>query len=151
MGRFDRWARFHEARRITALEMLQDEVVKELVRELGGWPLPVAVWHDERLRERFEPVQDPACPRPGPAIYRAALQLTVWEMEREFEAIDEFYRNDRAAELSGDARERLGLVFLHRWLTDSMLELLEAVERLKRPHLVECLRRIAVRLDAPLN
>ena len=151
MGRYDRWARFHEARSITALEMLQDELVKQLTQELSGWPLPTGVWHDERLRARFEAVLSDDCPRPGPAIFRAGLQLAVWEMEREFEAIDEFYRNDRAAELSGDERERLALVFLHRWLTDSLLELLEVVERLKRPHLVDCLRRIAIRLDAPLN
>lgn len=151
MGRLDRWARFFEPRTITPLEMLQDAVVKELARELEAWPLSVAVWHDLELQARFASVLDPACPRPATVVFRAALQLAVWEMEREFEAIDDFYRNERAAELSGDPRERLALVFLHRWLTDSMHELLEASQRLKRPDLAEVLRRIAVRLDAPLN
>jgi hypothetical protein len=146
MGRLDRWARFFEPRALTPLEMLSDALVKELTSELERWPLPVSEWHDPALEARFAPVLTKECPRPGTAVLRAAFQLATWEMEREFEAIDEFYRNDRASELTADPREALALVFLHRWLTDSMLELLEATPRLKRAHLVDVLRRIAIRL-----
>lgn len=151
MGRLDRWARFFEPRVITGLEMLQDEVVKSFAQDLASWPPPVEQWFDAALRERFAPVLSPFCPRPSPAVFRAAIELAIQELQREYEAIDAFYRNDRAASISGDERERLALLFLHRWLTDAMLELLEAVPRFKRPHLVECLERIAKRLDAPFN
>jgi hypothetical protein len=150
MGRLDRWARFFEPRALTPIEMLQDALVKELVPELERWPLPVFQWHDPALEARFAPVLAPECPRPGPAAYRAALQLAVWELEREYEAIDEFYRNDRATEKTADPREALALVFLHRWLTDSMLELLEVTPRLKRKHLVDVMRRVALALKTPL-
>lgn len=150
MGRLDRWARFFEPRALTPIEMLQDAVVKELTPELERWPPPVGAWHDPELAARFAPLFVPGCPRPSNAVFRAAFQLAVWEMEREFDAIDDHYRNDRGAKVAATETEALALVFLHRWLTDSMLELLEVTPRLRRSHLVEVLRRLAVRLGASL-
>jgi hypothetical protein len=150
VGRLDRWSRFFEPRALTPVEMLQDALVKELTPELERWPLPVMEWHDPALEARFAPLRDPACPRPCSAAFKAAFQLAVWELEREYEAIDEFYRNDRAAQLTADPREALALVFVHRWLTDSMLELLEVTPRLRRADLIHVLRRLAVRLGTPL-
>jgi len=121
-------------------------LVDSLVDDLRDWPPPVERWIDERVRARFAPVLAPDCPRPSWKAIRKAFQLAAWEMEREYEAIDEFYRNDRAAEVTSDDRERLALVFLHRWLTDSLLEVLEATDRLKRPQLVECLAQTEARL-----
>lgn len=140
-ARLGRWDRFYEARSITPEDMLADEVVKTLVGDLEGWPPPVLAWSDERARERFAPALASDAPRPSVAVFVAAFQLARWELGREFEAIDEFYRNDRPAQVASDARERLCLLFLHRWLTDAMLEILEA-SRLKRARLVECLERI---------
>jgi hypothetical protein len=140
-----RWDRFYEARSITPEELLAQEVVKTLLSDLSGWPPPVAAWNDEKLHERFASVLAPGSPRPSNGVFRAAFQLARWELERDYEAIDEFYRNDRAASLASDARERLALIFLHRWLTDSCLEIIEA-SQLKRPRLGECLRRIEIAL-----
>jgi hypothetical protein len=138
-----RWDRFHEARSITAEAWLADEVVKSLVADLTGWPPPVAGWLDEAAKARFAPALEGT--RPTEAVFRVAFQLARWELERSFEALDEFARNDRAASVASDARERLALRFLHEWLTGSMLELLE-FSVLKRPKLVECLTRAEVRL-----
>ena len=140
-----RWDRFYDARSITGEDMLAQELVKTLVGDLAIWPPPVNEWHDEKTRRRFEPILAPECPRPSSAIFRAAFQLARWELERDYDAIDEFYRNDRGAQVATDARENLCLIFLHRWLTDSMLEIIE-VSPLKRPRLVECLKTIETRL-----
>lgn len=140
-----RWDRFYEARSITPEDMLADEVVKTLVADLEVWPPPVLAWLDEKARGKFEAALAEGCPRPSVAALRAAFELARWELSREFEAIDEFYRNDRPGKIASDARERLCLVFLHQWLTDSMLELLGAT-RLKRPKLLECLVRVEARL-----
>jgi hypothetical protein len=140
-----RWDRFYEAREITSEDMLAQEVVRTLVADLALWPPPVLQWHDEKAHERFAPVLSADCPRPSSSVFRAAFELARWELEREFDAIDEFYRNDRGARVAGDEREQLCLVFLHKWLTDSMLEILEA-SPLKRPKLLECLRKIELRL-----
>ena len=150
VGRLGRWGRFFEPRTLTPLEMLMDALVKELTPELERWPPPVVEWLDPALEARFAPVLVQTCPRPGTAVFRAAFQLATWELERKYDAIDEFYRNDRASELTTEPREALALVFLHRWLTDSMLELLEAAPRLKRSHLIDVLRRVAIRLGVPL-
>jgi hypothetical protein len=140
-----RWDRFYEARSITSEELLEREVVKTLVEDLTIWPPPVLAWTDAKAYERFAPALAPDCPRPSNAVFASAFELARWELERAYDAIDEFYRNDRAARIASDPRERLCLVFLHKWLTDSMLEILGA-SVLKRPSLVECLRRAELRL-----
>ncbi|MBI3722565.1 hypothetical protein HY251_01210 [bacterium] len=143
-----RWDRFYEAKGQTGEQWLADEVVKTLVRDLAVWPPPVETWFDDGARARFEPVLAPSCPRPSSGVFRAAFQLARWELEREYDAIDEFVRNDRVSKITSDEREKLCLTFLHKWLTDSMLELLEA-SKLKRPMLKECLVRAEARLLAP--
>ena len=139
-----RWDRFHEARSITGEQMLADEVVKTLISDLTGWPPPVSEWFDKAQEKRFEPVLGPLS-RPSSSVIRMAFELARWELERRYDALDDFARNDRAAKIASDAKERLALEFLHKWLTDSMLELLE-VTTLKRPKLVECLQRVEKRL-----
>jgi hypothetical protein len=141
-----RWDRFHEARSITSEDMLADEVVKTLVSDLGGWPPPVSEWFDRDREARFAPVIGPGATRPSSGVIRTAFELARWELERRYDALDDFARNDRAAGIASDANERLALEFLHAWLTDSMLELLE-VSPLKRPGLVECLSRAEKRLS----
>jgi hypothetical protein len=140
-----RWDRFHEARSITSEEMLADEVVKTLAMDLSGWPPPVSEWFDRDKERRFEPVLGPGATRPSAGVLSAAFELARWELERRYDALDDFARNDRARAIASDPRERLALEFLHAWLTDSMLELLE-VAPLKRPRLVECLARAEKRI-----
>jgi hypothetical protein len=143
-----RWDRFHEARRQAVDDWLADEVVKVLTADLRQWPPPIALWNDLQVRERYEDALAPECPRPPLPVFRAAFQLARWEMEREYEAIDHYVRNDRAATATANPRERICLRLLHAWLTDSCLEILEA-SPLKRPKLVECLLRIEARLCGP--
>jgi hypothetical protein len=136
-----RWDRFHEARSITGEEMLANEVVKTLVGDLSSWPPPVAEWHDPKVAAKFAPVVAAGFARPADAVFRMAFELARWELERRYDALDDFARNDRASKIASDRSERLALDFLHQWLTDSMLEILEATP-LRRPVLLECLRRI---------
>jgi hypothetical protein len=140
-----RWDRFHEARSITSEQMLADEVVKTLVEDLRVWPPPVSEWFDKEQERRYGPVLGAGATRPQGRVIQMALELARWELERRYDALDDFARNDRASKIASDATERLALDFLHRWLTDSMLELLE-VTRLKRPALIECLGRVEKRL-----
>jgi hypothetical protein len=142
-----RWERFHQARSITAEDMLADEVVKTLVSDLTGWPPPVSEWFDAARARKFAPAIGPGAVRPSSSVIHMAFELARWELERCYEALDDFARNDRAAAVAKDPRERLALEFLHAWLTDSMLELLE-VTRLKRPKLIECLARAEARLTS---
>lgn len=148
MSVMGRWDRFHEARSITSEQMLADEVVKTLADDLSRWPPPVSEWFDRAQEERFAPAIGPFATRPSDRVVQMAFELARWELERRYDALDDFARNDRGATIASDARERVALEFLHKWLTDSMLEVLEAT-RLKRPALVECLRRIERRLVGP--
>lgn len=140
-----RWDKFHNARSITTAELLRQAVVDELWEDLSGWPLQVEAWHDEALRERYAAVLAPDCPRPALPVLQAGLQLARWELERDYEAIDDWVRNERGLKLTGGGREALALEFLHRWLTDVLLEVLEATE-LRRPHLEDVLTQLEARL-----
>jgi hypothetical protein len=143
-----RWDRFHEARSITSEQMLADEVVKTVVEDLRGWPPPVSEWIDKAREEKFAPVLRAGASRPSTPVIAMAFELARWELQRRYDALDDFARNDRASKVATDATERLALELLHAWLTDSMLELLE-VTRLKRPALIECLSRVEKRLVGP--
>ncbi len=125
--------------------MLADEVVKTLVHDLSAWPPPVSEWFDRDKEKRFAPVLGPGAARPSSSVLSAAFELARWELERRYDALDDFARNDRARSIASDPGERLALEFLHAWLTDSMLELLE-VSPLRRPRLVDCLARAEKRL-----
>ncbi len=144
MGRWDRW---YEARSFTPETLLQEELVKTLHEDLERWPPPIeGGFHDDALKAKVEPVLAGKVSRPTDAVYRTAFQLARWELEREYEALDHFARNDKAATVAKDAGERLALEFLHRWLTEFALEILEVVPRLKRRHLVNVLARVETRL-----
>ena len=143
-----RWDRFHEARRQAVGDWLADEVVKTLVADLRGWPPPIYVWNDLDARAKYAEALTPGCPRPPLPLWRDAFRLARWELEREYEAIDHYVRNDHGARVAADARERQCLQLLHAWLTDSCLEILEA-SILKRPALVDCLSQVEAQLCGP--
>jgi len=145
-----RWDRFHEARRQEVDDWLSDEVVKVLHEDLRDWPPPIVYWQDLEARKRYEDALAPTCPRPPLLVFRDAFQLARWELEHDFEAIDYYVRNDKAGLVATTPLERLCLRFLHAWLTDSMLEILE-VSRLKRPQLVECLNRLEALICGPVR
>ena len=140
-----RWDKFHNARSITTNELLRQAVVDELWADLTNWPLSVEHWHDPALRERYAPVLAHDCPRPALPVLQTGLQLARWELERDYEALDDFARNDRGAKLTGSGLEALSLEFLHRWLTDCLLEVLEVTE-LKRSNLIDALQQLEARL-----
>src|SRR5688572_16358805 len=100
----DHWDRFHETRSITSEQMLADEVVKTLVEDLRIWPPPVSEWLDKAVEERYAPALGAGATRPTDGVIRIALELTRWELERRYDALDDFARNDRASKIATDAK-----------------------------------------------
>ncbi|HZH02453.1 MAG TPA: hypothetical protein VEY30_01635, partial [Myxococcaceae bacterium] len=72
-----------------------------------------------------------------------------WELARELDAYDEYFRNRRWEERGLPLDARTSLLFLSRWLVEQMLALGEATGgRVNRPTMKQCLERIERRFRA---
>ena len=140
-----RWDHLFEARPVPLVEHLLQEVSKLLAKDLSRWPPPVQEVEAGSAAQQL--LAEPG-PRPGAHVYREAFRLARWDVAREFDAYDDYMRNERWRAAGLAPAERPALLFLSRWLVEQMLGLAEATEgRLKRPQLQQCLdlteRRVA--------
>ncbi|WP_224365280.1 hypothetical protein [Hyalangium versicolor] len=141
-----RWDHLFEAKPVPVLDHLLEEVAKLLAKDLSKWPPPVQEL-DLDVGGTFAPLFLEATPRPSQAVYEEALRLSRWELEREFEAYDDYMRNKRYLERGLAPTDRLALLFLNRWLVEQMLGLGEATEgRVKRPMMRQVLDKVEARL-----
>ncbi|MDF1562943.1 MAG: hypothetical protein P1V51_07855 [Deltaproteobacteria bacterium] len=114
----------YELKPIPIKEKVLEEVVRHILEELKTWPPPVTDWESEAAGQRFAPLYEEPRP-PTPALWRRALQLVRWEMEREFEAIDETMRNERWREDDDHAQAHAALLLIWQWLTELLLAVRE--------------------------
>lgn len=141
-----RWDYLFEAKAVPILDHLLEEVAKLLAKDLSKWPPPIEEL-DLDAGGTFAPLFLEAPPRPSPAVYTEALRLSRWELEREFDAYDDYMRNKRYLERGLAPTDRLALLFLNRWLVEQMLGLGEATEgRVKRPMMRLILDKLEARL-----
>lgn len=141
-----RWDYLFEAKPVPILDHLLEEVAKLLAKDLSKWPPPIEEL-DLDAGGTFAPLFLEAPPHPSPAVYTEALRLSRWELEREFDAYDDYMRNKRYLERGLAPTDRLALLFLNRWLVEQMLGLGEATEgRVKRPMMRLILDKLEARL-----
>lgn len=145
--RWERWLeQEHKPKPIR--EHLLDEVAKLMAGELEAWPLPLGELDPETMRS-FGPAVHADAPRPPRAAYEEAFKLTRWELSRELEACDEYFRNRRWEERGLPPDARATLLFLSRWLVEQMLSLGEATGgKINRTGMRQCLERIERRFRA---
>ncbi|KFE63426.1 hypothetical protein [Hyalangium minutum] len=141
-----RWDYLLETKPVPILDQLLEEVSKLLAKDLAQWPPPVEEL-DLDVGGTFAPLFLERPPRPSAHVYGEALRLSHWELEREFEAYDDYMRNKRYLERGLAPTDRLALLFLNRWLVEQMLGLGEATEsRIKRTHMRQILDKVEARL-----
>ena len=141
-----RWDFLLETKPVPILDQLLEEVSKLLAKDLGQWPPPVEEL-DLDIGGTFAPLFLERPPRPSPAVYDEALRLSRWELEREFDAYDDYMRNKRYLERGLAPTDRLALLFLSRWLVEQMLGLGEATDsRIKRTHMRQILDKVEAKL-----
>ena len=137
-----RWDRL-DIRRVTLMDQLMTEASKILWDQLGTWPPPFEL---ERA-DATVPAAD--SPVPPTAAFVAGIRLARWDLQREFEAFDDWIRNRRWTEVGLDDRHKPSILFLASWLTESMLALQDATQgRAKRPDLVLALDRLQKKFEA---
>lgn len=143
LRRPSRWDFIYDLKPIELKQHFINEASKLLAKDLERWPLQIEAWESPAAEARFRHLVEPDARRPDDRVYAAAFRLAKWEMEREFEAIDEFMRNERWREYGADEYGRDAMLLITRYLVEQLLAIIEATEgRIKRPMLVELLEKM---------
>ncbi len=141
-----RWEHLLDQKPVPILEHLLDEAARFFAQQLSTWP--------PELMEIDLPSGKPTAEllaahplRPAGGVWRESFKLARWDLEREFEAYDDYMRNRRYLAAGLAEADRAMLLFLSRLLTEHALGLNEATQgRVDRPKMVELLHRTEKRL-----
>lgn len=141
-----RWDYLFEAKPIPMMDHLLEEVAKLLAKDLDRWPPPVQEI-DLETGGPFASYFTEPTPKPSWKVYLEALRLARWDLAREFDAYDDYMRNNRYLERGLAPTDRTPLLFLSRWIVEQMLGLGEATEgRVTRKLMQQCLDRLESRM-----
>jgi hypothetical protein len=141
-----RWDLLLDRKPVPILEHLLDEAAKLFAKQLGVWP-PELFEIDLPSGRETAALLEATPERPAEGVWREAFKLARWDLEREFEAFDEYMRNRRYLEQGLTEADRPMLLFLSRLLTEHALGLNEATQgKVNRPKMVELLHRTERRM-----
>jgi hypothetical protein len=137
------WDFIHDRKPKSLRDHLIDEFAGRLSADLKGWPLPISEL-DPALGAKWAHLLAPESARPSPIVFEQSFRLARWELERQWDALDEYMRNQRWLEAGIPPAEKQTLLFVSAWLVEQLLALSESTEgRIDRGRLVECLDRTA--------
>lgn len=143
-----RWDLLLEQKPVALVDHLLNEVAKLLAKDLQQWPLPIADV-DLDTAQNFAPLLSPESKRPDPVVFFESFRIARRELEREFEASAEYFRNQRYLEAGAAPTDRAAILFISRWLVEQLLSLREHTHsKVTRPQLVDCLERTERRFRA---
>lgn len=137
----NKWDFILDQRPVPLLSHLLEEVAKIFASSLAQWP-PQVEDFDPQTGHKVAALLADSPLVPDARLYSEAFVLTGFELKREFEAADDYLRNQRWMASGLSAKEKGMLLFLSRFMTEQLLGLAEATEgRLSRPNLVTVLER----------
>lgn len=146
-----KWDLVLGARPRPIIEHLVGEVARLFAQDLATWPPEVEAFEGAegaRLVDLLAEHPD----RPDPRLYREAFELTRLDLSREFEALDDYWRNQRWLSAGLAAREKGMLQFLSRFMAEQLLALGEATEgRINRSRMLDVLDRTRTTFFAGLT
>ncbi len=141
------WKRYEpllEQKAVPAKDALVDLIAKELVEMCQSFPPEErqVEWHDEHLRRRLEGrLQE--LPKADPAFIDEVSRLIVWDLEREFDAIDHYFRNQSYGDVCPSALHVDALQLLWRVGVEVLLTRKDDADpHLKRKDLVTAAKKL---------
>ncbi len=137
--RSPRWDHILESKPIPLIDHLVSEIAKLFAEDLKQWP-PALEEIDEATGASVLALlqQDPQ--RPDARVWVEAFRLARFDVQREFDAHAEYFRNRRFLELGLTETDRPMLLFISRYLTEQVLALQEATQgRINRQRMVDVL------------
>jgi hypothetical protein len=137
-----RWDLILERKPIPVLEHLLEEVSKLFAKELAAWP-PQVTEFDAQTGAAVAALLAERPQRPDARVYAEALTLTRWDLAREFDALDDYWRNARFAAAGLTVADKPVLLFLSRFMAEQLLSLGEATSgRVTRARMLDVLARV---------
>ncbi len=149
MGRTaGRWEHLFAQKPIPLVEHLLEEAAKLLAKDLKQWPPPIEEL-DGAASQSFRKIASGERSQPPIEAYRQSFQLARWELRRDFAAYDDYVRNQRWTERGLSPGHRPDLLYLSRWMVETLLLLREQTQsRLSREQLVVCLEKAQKRFES---
>ena len=137
-----RWDLILEQKPIPVMEHLLEEVSKLFAAELRAWPPQVTEFDAETGAALAKLLADHPL-RPDDRVFGEALTLTRWDLSRDFDAVSEYWRNQRHLERGLRAADKPMILFLTRFISEQLLALGEATDgRVTRARMLDALTRI---------
>ncbi|MCP4448947.1 MAG: hypothetical protein GY811_26980 [Myxococcales bacterium] len=127
----DRWEWLEGLKPESPIEVAVKYVAAMTADALTAWPPPIQM--AEGQDGRFGEILEPGADRPSLEAYEEAIKLARWELERNYEAIDFYARNNHIADACPATRDRLASEFIQHYVLESFFMLMEKTEyRVKR-------------------
>lgn len=139
------WDFLRDQKPIPLVDYLLSEAATHIARDLSLWPLPV---HDlaPHMSHTHQAFLEKESTRPNFPVYEQCFLLAQWELNRDFQAIDDYMRNRRWALAGLNLLEKSQLLWVTEWLLESLWALSEATQgRVNRKLLSNVLHQIQQR------
>ncbi len=138
----NRWELLLDQKPVPLLEHLLEEVSRLFAAELSAWPPPLSDL-DPATGTSLARLLEAHPQRPDERIYAEAFRVSRLDLGRAFDALDDYWRNQRHLEAGLGAADKPMIQFLSRYVTEQLLALGEATEgRVSRPRMLDALGRI---------
>lgn len=146
-----KWDLVLGTRPVPLIEHLVAEVSRLFAGDLSEWPPEVEAF-DAATGAQLSALVQAHPSRPHPALYEEAFRLTRLDLSREFEALDDYWRNQRWLSAGLAAKDKGLLLFLSRFMAEQLLALGEATDgRITRSRMLDVLDRTRTTFFAKMN
>jgi len=107
----------YEATSVPLKAYVLDAIAERLADAVIHFPPTIDAWPRPELRERFEPLLTRVRPPIASKVWRCALKLYAWELERDVERIDAYLSGGHHGEfgLGPDELETAIFLWQHWW------------------------------------
>ncbi len=128
----DRWEWLEGLKPESPIEVAVKYVASMTADALASWPPAVRMAQDHSER-RFGDLLERGAKRPSLPAFEEAIKRARWELQRDYDAIDFYARNNHVAEACPAERDQVASEFIEHYILESFFTLMEKTEyRVKR-------------------
>lgn len=123
----NRWEWLEGLEAQSPIEIAVEQMAKLVVEELLAWP-PRVEASDTSFRARFDALLAPGATRPSPAAFTEAVRCARWELDRNFDAIEFYERNNQRASACPEPRDQLASELIAHYILEAFFVLMEKTD-----------------------
>ena len=142
----DRWEWLEGLKAESPIDVAVKYVAALTADTLLAWPPQIRAVEGQN-GSRYASVLEPGSERPALATYEEAIKRARWELQRDYDAIDFYARNDGIAKACPSKRDQLASEFIQHYVLESFFGLMEKTEyRVKRADILPGLGMVEQRI-----